>query len=60
MIAHMRAPYSELRQADIQIENWLKENKRVARGGPFEVYLNDPKTVKDPSAIATDICQPLQ
>lgn len=60
LIAHMRGPYSELSQAYIQIENWLKQNNRIARGNPFEVYLNDPFTVKDPSQIQTDIYQPLQ
>ena len=60
LIAHMRGPYSELGQAYIQIENWLKQNNRIARGNPFEVYLNDPYNVKDPSAIQTDIYQPLQ
>lgn len=60
LIAHMWGPYSELSQAYIQIENWLKQNNRVARGNPFEVYLNDPFTVKDPSEIQTDIYQPLQ
>lgn len=60
LIAHMWGPYSELGQAYIQIENWLKQNNRVARGNAFEVYLNDPVTVKDPSEIQTDIYQPLQ
>jgi effector-binding domain-containing protein len=31
-----------------KIENWLKENKRKAKGNPFEVYLNDPSAVKSP------------
>jgi effector-binding domain-containing protein len=60
VIAHMRGPYSELSKAYSQIDNWLKQNKRTARGNPFEVYLNDPITVKDPSEIQTDIYQPLQ
>lgn len=60
LIAHVWGPYSELGQAYIQIENWLKQNKRTARGNPFEVYLNDPVSVKNPSEIQTDIYQPLQ
>ncbi len=60
LIAHMWGPYSELSQAYIQIQNWLNQNKRIARDPPFEVYLNDPSTVKDPSEIQTDIYQPLQ
>jgi effector-binding domain-containing protein len=60
LIAHMWGPYSELSRAYMQIKNWLKENSRIARGAPFEVYLNDPSIVKDPSEIKTDIYQPLQ
>jgi effector-binding domain-containing protein len=60
LIAHVWGPYSELRQAYIQIESWLKQNNRMARSHPFEVYLNDPVSVKDPSKIQTDIYQPLQ
>lgn len=60
LIAHMWGPYSELRQAYVQIQIWLKQNNRIPRGHPFEVYLNDPFTAKDPSEIRTDIYQPLQ
>jgi effector-binding domain-containing protein len=60
LIAHMQGPYSELGQAYTQIHNWLKQNNRMPKGHPFEVYLNDPFTVKDPSEIQTDIYQPLQ
>jgi len=60
LIAHMWGPYSQLSQAYIQIQNWLQQNKRIARGIPFEIYLNDPMTVKDPLEIQTDIYQPLQ
>jgi effector-binding domain-containing protein len=60
LIAHMWGPYSELSQAYSQIRNWLNKNNRMAKGYPFEVYINDPFTVKDPSEIQTDIYQPLQ
>jgi effector-binding domain-containing protein len=60
LIAHMQGPYTQLGEAYNQIESWLKQNNRMARGNPFEIYLNDPSTVKDPSEIKTDIYQPLQ
>ena len=60
LIAHMWGPYSELSQSYIQIDKWLKQNNRMARANPFEVYINDPSAVKDPSDIQTDIYQPLQ
>jgi len=56
----MQGPYTQLGEAYNQIESWLKQNNRMARGNPFEIYLNDPSTVKDPSEIKTDIYQPLQ
>jgi effector-binding domain-containing protein len=60
VIAHMRGPYDQVSLAYIQIENWLKKNKRKAKGSPFEVYLNDPNTVKSPAEIQTDIYQPIE
>jgi len=60
LIAHVWGPYSELSKAYVEIGSWLKQSKRTARGTPFEVYLNDPSIVKDPSEIRTDIYQLLQ
>jgi effector-binding domain-containing protein len=59
LIAHMSGPYDQVGQAYEQIESWLKENKRKAKGHPFEVYINDPNSVKDPSEIRTDVYQPI-
>ena len=60
LIAHMWGPYNQVSQAYIKIENWVKENKRKAKGNPFEVYLNDPATVKSQYEIQTDIYQPIE
>jgi len=60
LIAHMRGPYDQVGMAYVKIENWLIENKRTAKGKPFEVYLNDPSVVKSPSEIRTDIYQPME
>jgi len=60
LIAHVWGPYDQVGKAYRQIENWLKENNRKAKGNPFEVYINDPTAVKSPSEIQTDIYQPLQ
>lgn len=60
LIAHMWGPYDQVSNAYVKIENWLKENKRKAKGTPFEVYLNDPSAVKSPSEIRTDIYQPIE
>lgn len=60
VIAHVWGPYDQVSQAYIEIEKWMKEYKRKAKGAPFEVYLNDPATVKSPSEIRTDVYQPLE
>lgn len=60
LIAHMWGAYDEVGQAYAQIEKWMKENNREAKAAPFEVYLNDPSTVKDPSEIRTDVYQPIK
>lgn len=60
LIAHMWGPYDQVGNAYVKIESWLKENKRKARGNPFEVYLNDPSALKSPSEIRTDIYQPIE
>jgi len=60
LIAHMWGPYDQVGQAYEQIEKWLKQNNRKAKGHPFEVYLNDPAAVKNPLEIMTDIFQPIE
>jgi len=60
LIAHMWGPYDKVGQAYLKIENWMNDNKRKAKGNPFEVYLNDPSAVKSPSEIRTDIYQPIE
>ena len=60
VIAHMWGPYEKLSAAYEAIGDWLKRNEKIARDKPFEVYLNDPKTVSDPSEIRTDVYQFIQ
>lgn len=60
LIAHRWGPYNVAGRAYAAIENWLKKNDRKAKDVPFEVYLNDPGTVKDPSEIRTDVYQPVE
>jgi len=60
LIAHTQGPYEQLDKAYAEIANWLRQNNRTAKSTPFEVYLNDPGSVKDPSELKTDIYQPLQ
>lgn len=60
IIAHMWGPYDKVEEAYIHIFNWMKRNNRKAKGAPFEVYLNDPVSVKSPMEIRTDVYQPLE
>ncbi len=60
VIAHIWGPYDQVGKAYAQIYSWLKENNRNAKGKPFEVYINDPNLVSNPSEIQTDIYQPLE
>jgi effector-binding domain-containing protein len=60
VVAHMWGPYDQVSQAYMRIMDWLKQNNRKGRGSPFEVYINDPASVKSPYEIQTDIYQPLE
>jgi effector-binding domain-containing protein len=60
LIAHILGPYDQVGQAYAAIGKWMNENHREAKSAPFEVYINDPASVKDPSEIETDVYQPLQ
>ena len=60
LIAHILGPYNQVGQAYIAIGKWMNENHRQAKSAPFEVYINDPASVNDPSEIQTDVYQPLE
>lgn len=60
LIAHILGPYDQVGQAYSAIGKWMNENHRQAKSAPFEVYVNDPASVKDPSEIQTDVYQPLE
>ena len=60
LIVHYRGPYENAGLAYHAMEKWLKDHHKKARGLPFEVYLNDPITIKDKQQLLTDIYQFLQ
>lgn len=57
IIAHYKGPYEKVEFAYNAIADWLKQHKKEAARPPFEVYLNDPATVKDPYELRTDVYQ---
>jgi len=57
VVVHFKDPYEELNKAYLQIETWLKKNRKQKAGSPMEVYLNSPSAVKDKSELLTDVYQ---
>lgn len=60
LIVHYKGPYESASFAYHALEKWLKDNGKQPRGIPFEVYLNDPITIKDQNKLLTDIYQLIQ
>lgn len=60
IVVHYQGPYDKIGAAYMSITKWLQENNKKALEQPFEVYLNDPVTVKDPQLLRTDVYQRIQ
>lgn len=48
-------PYSGLREANLAIMDWMKNNRYTFAGSCWEVYVSDPMTEKDSTKILTQI-----
>lgn len=59
IVVHYQGPYDQVGVAYTAITNWLNENNKTATRPPFEVYLNDPYTIRNPALLLTDVYQPL-
>ncbi|MDP4216556.1 MAG: GyrI-like domain-containing protein, partial [Bacteroidota bacterium] len=57
IVAHYQGPYDQIGPAYTALFNRLKQQNKMADGPPFEVYLNDPMSVKDPFDLRTDVYQ---
>ncbi|MDO6432849.1 GyrI-like domain-containing protein [Flavitalea sp. BT771] len=57
VVAHYQGPYEQIGMAYAAITKWLQQQGKIASDAPFEVYLNDPMSVKDPSELRTDVYQ---
>ena len=64
LIAHFYGPFELLPQGYDAIKEWMKDNKKMAAGPAYEIYLTDPldKNGKpiDPYKIQTDIVFPIR
>lgn len=64
VIAHFFGPFDLLPQGYDAVKEFMKDNKKVATGAPYEIYITDPigkdgKPV-DPYKIQTDIVFPIK
>lgn len=55
VVAHFFGKRSLLPRAYDSLNVWLKENHQTAIGTPWEVYVSDPRIVKDHDFLQTDI-----
>lgn len=53
-------PYDELGMAYREVEVWIDNQGLTTANPPFDVYLNDPSEVKDPSKFETEIVWPVK
>lgn len=60
VVVHFWGPYEMTAKAYPMIKKWLEQNNKTAAGAPYDVYVSDPTTVKDPYQIQTDIYQPFK
>lgn len=64
VVAHFYGPYELLPQGYDAVKEWMKDNKKVSAGAPYEIYVTDPvdKNGKplDPYKVQTDIVFPVK
>jgi effector-binding domain-containing protein len=64
VVAHFYGPYNLMPQGYEAIREWIKVNKKISAGAPFEIYITDPvgKDGKplDPYKVQTDIVFPVK
>ena len=58
-VAHFFGPYELMPKGYDALKEWMKKNNKTNTGGPWEVYVTDPSTVKDPYLVQTDIYFPI-
>lgn len=53
-------PYDELGMAYREVEVWIDKQSLKTANPPFDIYLNDPSEVQDPSKFETEIVWPVR
>lgn len=52
--------YSKLGKAYAAVLNWIEENQYQIAYAPFDVYISDPQTVKNPEELITQVWFPIK
>jgi effector-binding domain-containing protein len=60
MIAHYFGPYDKMAKAYWVLSQSIKEAGKHETAGPWEVYISNPMTEKDPAKLQTDIMFPVK
>lgn len=64
VIAHFFGPYDMMAKGYEAVREWMKDNKKMPGGEPYEIYITDPidKNGKpvDPYRVQTDIVFPVK
>jgi len=59
-IAHYFGAYDKTAPVYYILDQYIKESGKQQAGGPWEIYITDPTTVKDTAQWATDILFPVK
>jgi len=60
VMAYYFGPYDKTGGTYRILSQYIKESEKEITGGPWEIYANDPMTIKDPSKFETDILFPVK
>ncbi|MEI8007356.1 MAG: SRPBCC family protein [Bacteroidota bacterium] len=58
--AYYFGPYDKTAAVYLNLHQYVKEAELQIAGGPWEIYITDPMTEKDPSKVETDILFPVK
>jgi effector-binding domain-containing protein len=60
VVAYYFGPYDKTGPTYNALHQYCKESGKVSTGGPWEIYVGDPMTEKDPMKVETDIVFPVK
>ena len=60
VVAYYFGPYDKTASVYHALHQYCKESGKIITGGPWEIYVTDPMTEKDPMKVETDIVFPVK